>query len=59
MPQESVRAARAIPAPFDQAVLGNDTAPGRVAVRRAIKAFQAQADTIAKAAATLGIPLNL
>jgi putative iron-regulated protein len=57
--RESVRAARAIPAPFDQAVLGADSTPGRQAVRQAIKAFQAQADTIAKVAAALGIPLHL
>jgi putative iron-regulated protein len=57
--RESVRAARAIPSPFDQVVLGADTTPGRQAVRQAIKAFQYQADTIAKVAAALGIPLNL
>lgn len=57
--RESVHAARAIPVPFDQSVLGADSTPGRQAVRQAIKAFQAQADTIAKVAAALGIPLNL
>lgn len=55
----SVLAVRAIPKPFDQAVLGEDTSPGRRAVRQAIQAFQAQSDTIAKAAAVLNIPLNL
>ncbi|HKX62954.1 MAG TPA: imelysin family protein [Verrucomicrobiae bacterium] len=55
---ESFRAAAAIPPPFDQAILGKDAAPGRVAINRAAKAFQAQADTIAKAAAALGIAMN-
>jgi putative iron-regulated protein len=56
---ESIRAAAAIPAPFDQAILGKDAAPGRVAINRAARAFQAQADTIAKVAAALGIAMNL
>lgn len=57
--REGVRAARAIPVPFDRAVLGSDAAPGRQAVRQAIKAFQSQADTIAKVAAAIGVPLKL
>jgi putative iron-regulated protein len=57
--EASVRAAGAIPAPFDQAVLGADGTAGRQAVRQAIKAFQSQAETIAKVAASLGLPLNL
>lgn len=49
----SLAAARAIPAPFDQAVLGPDSAPGRVAIHTAIKAFQEQAVTLSEAAALL------
>jgi putative iron-regulated protein len=57
--EASLRASRSIPVPFDRAIMGVDTAPGRVAVLQAIKAYQALADTIAKVAAVLGVPLNL
>ncbi|MBI5774026.1 MAG: iron-regulated protein [Verrucomicrobia bacterium] len=57
--EAGVRAAREIPLPFDQAILGADTAPGRVAIKKAIKALQAQGESIAKAAAVMKIPLNL
>ena len=50
---------RAIPAPFDQAILGRDDAPGRVAVLRAIRALQAQTATFGVVAARLGIPVSL
>jgi putative iron-regulated protein len=46
---------RAIPAPFDQAMLGNDDAPGRVAIRGAIDALQAEANTLAEVAAAFGL----
>jgi len=54
----SVAAARALPPPFDRAILGIDTAPGRVAVKRLITALRAQADTIAEAGVALGLKLN-
>jgi len=54
-----VAAARAIPAPFDQAILGPDTAPGRQAVKQAIGAFRALSDSIAKAGAALGLKLRI
>jgi putative iron-regulated protein len=54
----SVAAARALPPPFDQAIRGIDTAPGRVAVKRLITALRAQADTIAEAGVALGLRLN-
>ena len=54
----SVAAARAVPAPFDRAILGTDAAPGRVAVRKLITALRAQADSIAEAGAVLGAKLN-
>ncbi len=57
--QASIDALRAIPAPFDQAILGDDSAPGRVAIARAIAALRAQRNTIVEVATALGIQLNL
>ncbi|HEY1172992.1 MAG TPA: imelysin family protein [Verrucomicrobiae bacterium] len=56
---ESLAAVRAVPVPFDRAMKGRDTAPGRVALKRAIDALQAQTRTLASAAKELGIQLNL
>lgn len=53
--EASVAAARSIPSPFDQAVLGPDTAAGRIAIHRTIRTLQQQAETIAKTAALLGV----
>ena len=53
-----VAAARAIPTPFDQAILGPDTAPGRQAVKHAIATFRAESDLFAKAGAALGLKLR-
>lgn len=50
---------QAVPQPFDQAILGDDLAPGRVAVRKALDALQAQNTSIVKAAEALQVPLNL
>ena len=44
---------------FDQALLGPKTAPGRVAIKAAIQAFQAESDLIARAAGKLALKLNL
>jgi putative iron-regulated protein len=52
----SVAAARAIPAPFDQALV---TEAGRVKVQAAIDALRAQTKTIAEVAAALGVTINL
>lgn len=57
--EAGVAAARAIPAPFDQAILGADSRPGRKAIKRAIAAFWAQSRTIVEAATALGITLKL
>ena len=57
--EESVAALKAIPPPFDQAILGNDSAPGRVAIKKSLDALQTQTDSIAKAAVVLAIRLNL
>jgi putative iron-regulated protein len=48
----------AIPAPFDQAILGPDTAPGRVAIAAAIADLNTQTDAIADSAAALGISIS-
>lgn len=53
----SAAALRAIPAPFDQACLGDDDAPGRKAVRAAIEALERQAEAIAIAGRLLGFDL--
>ncbi len=55
----AVAAARALPPIFDQALLGPKTAPGRVAIKAAIQAFQAESDLIARAAGKLALKLNL
>jgi putative iron-regulated protein len=57
--QTSVTCARNIPQPFDRAILGPNSAPGRVAIRQAIRSLQAQSDMIAQAATLLSIKLNL
>lgn len=56
--EASVAASKAVPAPFDRAIQGIDTAPGRVAVKHLITALRAQADSIAQAGAVLGLRLN-
>jgi putative iron-regulated protein len=48
----------AIPVPFDQAILGPDTSPGRVAIAAAIDALNHQTDLIAQCAAALGISIS-
>ncbi|MET0403373.1 MAG: imelysin family protein [Cystobacter sp.] len=57
--QASLDAIRAIPAPFDQAILGADDSPGRQKVKAAITALRAQTDTLVEVATALGIQLNL
>lgn len=57
--QASLDAIRAIPAPFDQAILGNDSSPGRQKVKAAIDALRAQTETLVEVATALGIQLNL
>ena len=57
--EASLSAARGIPAPFDQAILGINTSPGRVAIKKTFTSLQAQADLIARAASRLSIHLTL
>lgn len=56
---DSLAAIQAIPKPFDQAILGDDSAPGRVAIKKALDALQAQNNSIVQAAAILDVRLNL
>jgi putative iron-regulated protein len=52
---ESVAAARSIPAPFDQAILGNDAAPGRRAIENTMTALRRQVETLTRIAAELSL----
>jgi putative iron-regulated protein len=51
----SVAAVRAIPNPFDQAIIGADDSSGRVAVQAAITDLFAQGDSLSSVAAALGV----
>ena len=51
----SVANVRAIPQPFDQAIIGADDSPGRVAVEAAITGLFAQGESFATVAETLGL----
>lgn len=55
----SLAAIRAIPTPFDQAIVGGDNAEGRMRVRAAIDALRAQTRVIEEVAAALQVPLQL
>ncbi|MFM2091623.1 MAG: hypothetical protein RLZZ127_2112 [Planctomycetota bacterium] len=48
----------AIPAPFDQAILGGNDAPGRIAVLRAIEALEEQAEDTVSAAKAVGVAVE-
>ncbi len=54
----AVAAMNAIPAPFDQAILGADDAPGRKAVLASMNANKKVALTLSKAAEALGLKLD-
>ena len=47
----------AIPKPFESAIVGDDDAPGRVAIRAAIQSLRAQGDLFAEAASALGLQI--
>lgn len=55
---DAVDALGAIPAPFDQAILGDDAAPGRLAMQRAIRALRTEADAFARVASTFNLRLQ-
>jgi putative iron-regulated protein len=49
----------AFPAPFEQLIVGNDDAPGRVALLAALEALETQGKQIAKVAKVLGVRITL
>lgn len=53
--RESLAALEAIPQPFDQAILGDDTRPARAAVQSAIRKLQALGETILEVGDALGL----
>jgi len=53
--RESVALAKAVPAPFDQAILGDDDAPGRVAIMALIESLEEQGDLLAELGEKLGM----
>ncbi len=55
----SVAAADALEAPFDQLILGDDDAPGRVALSALVTSLQDQGKTIADVAGALGYSVSL
>lgn len=54
----SITAIKAIPEPFDQAIMGDDSADGRKKVKAAIDALQKQTQTIAKVGALFNLKVN-
>ena len=55
--QKTLAALRLIPQPFDQAFRGADDAPGRVSIRAALQALDAQAEAMAITGQLLGFDL--
>ncbi|MGC1481949.1 MAG: imelysin family protein [Chthoniobacterales bacterium] len=55
----TLAAAEAIPTPFDQAILGDDEAPGRVAVAKLIDGLRDQGAMIVEAAKEFGLTIQL
>jgi putative iron-regulated protein len=55
----TIAAIRAIPGPFDDAIKGNDDAPGRVAIAAAIEDLHTQTNSIVSVADLFGLQLNL
>src|SRR3546814_3528542 len=55
----NVDATQSLEGPFDQLILGDDSAPGRVALLDLIESLQAPGDTVAELASTLGYSISL
>ena len=55
---KSLMAVEAIRAPFDQEILGADTAPGRIRVKAGFVALREQGDKLAELASALGYTLD-
>lgn len=51
---QSVERGKAIPVPFDQAILGDDDAPGRKAILATIESLETQADQLVQLSRALG-----
>lgn len=58
--EDSVAAAKAIPVPFDQAILGEDVAPGRRAILHTIETLEDQAELLVALAKEMGfgVPIS-
>ena len=58
--EDSVAAAKAIPVPFDQAILGEDDAPGRKAILHTIETLEEQAKLLVAMAEEMGfgVPIS-
>jgi putative iron-regulated protein len=56
---ESLRLTRAFPAPFEQLIVGADTAPGRQAMMAAINAIEDQGESIAQIAKQFRVKITL
>ena len=54
----AVTTTEAIPRPFDQAFLGTDDAPGRVAIKAALDAVHGQTDALIDVANVLGVQIG-
>ena len=57
--EESVAAAKAIPVPFDQAILGEDDAPGRKAILHTIETLEQQAELLVALAKEMGFGIPI
>lgn len=55
----AVNATKAIPVPFDQQILGDDSSPGRTKVKAAIDAWTPFAQNVVEVATALGVTINL
>jgi putative iron-regulated protein len=55
----NVAKAEALQAPFDQLILGDDSAPGRVALQALVSGLQDQGRSIAELAGALGYSVSL
>jgi len=57
--QASIDAINAIPAPFEDAIAGDDDSPGRKAIQAALTALSAQGDAFGAAAAAIGLTIQV
>jgi len=57
--QASIDAIKAIPAPFEDAIAGDDDSPGRKAIQAALTALSAQGDAFGAAAAAIGLSIQV